>query len=608
MDCVAQMKFPRLPLEGRLDLTYRCNNACRHCWLRLPPDSPESSEELSFQEIIQIVTEARRMGCQAWALSGGEPMLRPDFAEIFDYITRKSVHYRLNTNGTLITPSLARLLARPGNKMVALYGATAEVHDAVTRTPGSFEAMMRGVAYLREAGAGFCVQIIPMRANYHQYNAMLALAESLSPHYRVGAPWLWLSANHSESHNREIAAQRLAPADVIALDEPDVLGELLAPDGCQGSQGHPSFSAAQDDRLFAACIAARRDFHIDPYGTMSFCCFIKDPALRYDLRQGDFKQAWEAFIPSLANTVRGGQEYLENCGSCTLRSECRWCPVYGWLEHSRFSAKVDYLCQVAAEARRFKDNRKQTHARYYRIAGITLLVATDFPITENTFAPKFETFRADGPGKDTISLRLSSKIPSISDLRLGREVYNRPPWAIYRQTRSWVYLGISSEERMDDPFAVAIFDEGHNRGSIYRTGDVCRGGDFSSLTTFPTDQILLARVLADRQGCYLHASGILVDGKGLLFVGHSGAGKSSMLKMMRGKGEILCDDRVIVRRWPEGFRIHGTWSHGELPDVSAAEGPLRAILYLEKAADNALIPIPDHSERLASIRSTCPMP
>jgi hypothetical protein len=154
---------------------------------------------------------------------------------------------------------------------------------------------------------------------------------------------------------------------------------------------------------------------------------------------------------------------------------------------------------------------------------------------------------------------------------------------------------------MNDPFAVAIFDDGHNRGSIYRTGDVYRMGNLNSLTTFPTDQILLARVLADRQGCYLHASGILIDGQGLLFVGHSGAGKSSMLKMIRGKGEILCDDRVIVRRWPEGFRIHGTWSHGELPDVSAAEGPLRAILYLEKAADNALIPIPDRRERLARV-------
>ena len=178
-------------------------------------------------EIQRIVDEARQMGCQAWAISGGEPMLRPDFAEIFDYITRKSVSYSLNTNGTLITPEIARLLTRKGRKMVALYGATAEVHDRVTRNPGSFEATMRGFAYLKEAGAGFIVQIIPMRENYHQYSEMLALAESLSPQYRVGSAWLFLSACGSATRNREIAHQRLDPADVLLLDEPDFASEML---------------------------------------------------------------------------------------------------------------------------------------------------------------------------------------------------------------------------------------------------------------------------------------------------------------------------------------------------------------------------------------------
>jgi hypothetical protein len=54
---------------------------------------------------------------------------------------------------------------------------------------------------------------------------------------------------------------------------------------------------------------------------------------------------------------------------------------------------------------------------------------------------------------------------------------------------------------------------------------------------------------------------------------------------------VLCDDRIIVRRRPEGLRIHGTWSHGELPDVSAGSAPLSAILFLEKADANRLVPV-----------------
>ena len=140
-------------------------------------------------------------------VSGGEPMLRADFAEIFDYMTKNSLTYTLNTNGTLITPKLTKLLKRKGIKLIALYGANAGVHDHITRRSGSFEELMRGVAYLKEAGAGFTVQIVPMRDNYHQYQEMIKLAESLSPSWRLGAAWLYLSAHGDEAKNHEIIQQ-----------------------------------------------------------------------------------------------------------------------------------------------------------------------------------------------------------------------------------------------------------------------------------------------------------------------------------------------------------------------------------------------------------------
>ncbi|MBP1661733.1 MAG: putative Radical domain protein, partial [Candidatus Aminicenantes bacterium] len=108
--------YPRLPLKGSLDLTYRCNNDCRHCWLRLSPDAPDGGRELALAEIRRLVDEARAMGCREWTISGGEPMLRPDFSEIFDHVTARSARYTLVTNGTLITPAVARLLKRPGAK------------------------------------------------------------------------------------------------------------------------------------------------------------------------------------------------------------------------------------------------------------------------------------------------------------------------------------------------------------------------------------------------------------------------------------------------------------------------------------------------------------
>ncbi len=593
--------MPRLPLEGSIDLTYRCNNDCRHCWLRIPPGAAEKQQELTLDEIKDIVTQARRMGTRRWSISGGEPMLRSDFAAVFDYITSKSVSYSLNTNGTLITPQIAQLMKRKGNKMVALYGATAEVHDHITRNLGSFEKTMRGFAYLKEAGAGFTVQLIPMRDNYHQFDDMTKLAESLSRHWRVGAAWLYLSACGDPERNQDIKRQRLAPQDVIELDKPDMSHadwmrrELEK----EEEQDHAYHHVEGDDRLFASCIAGRRDFHLDPYGRMTFCGFLKDPALLYDLRQGSFQEAWEEFIPSLADKVRGGREYLENCAACDLRSDCRWCPVYGYLEHHRFSAKVDYLCAVAQESRRFKQDWHKNHRRYYQCGGITIQVESDLPITEATFAPKFKLFEADGPGEDTISIRHHFALPDLKGKELGQEVYRKPPWAIYKQGNSWIYLGISPRAGDQHLHRVVVFNHDHSRARIYNNGEeTFRKGDLHSLTLFPSDQILVARLLADRQGCYLHSAGAILDGQGLLFVGHSEAGKSTITKMLQGQMEVLCDDRNIVRRQPEGFSVYGTWSHGEWPVVSASSAPLSAIMFLEKATENRLLPLDDRREIL----------
>lgn len=585
--------LPRLPLEGSIDLTYRCNNNCRHCWLRIPANSKEKEDEMTFNEIRKFVDEAKKMGCRKWGISGGEPMLRPDFVEIFDYITSNSISYSLNTNGALITSQIAQLMKRKGSKMVAIYGATASIHDHITRTPGSFDATMRGFAYLKEANAGFTVQLIPMRDNYHQFQDMIKLAESLSKNYRVGAPWLYLSACGDAEINKEILRQRLSPKDVIELDKPDLSYEERMDKEATHCYGNPS----QNGHLFTSCIAMRRDFHIDPYGRASFCCFIKDPALRYDLKKGSFKECWEKFIPSLADRVKVEQEYFKNCGSCSLRHECRWCPVYGYLEHRNFNAKVEYLCQVAKENEKFKENWKKEHRRYYRIADITIQVESDLPMSDETFHPKFKFFQVNGPGEDNVSIRHHFSLPDLNGKGLGKEVYRKPPWAIYKKDDSWIYLGISSLEEDKSLHRVVVFNRDHSNARIYNDKEeTFLKGDLHSLTLFPTDQILLAPLLADRGGCYLHACGVNFEGKGLLFVGHSEAGKSTMATMLKGKAEILCDDRMIVRSYSEGFKIFGTWSHGDVPDVSANSAPLKAILFLEKSQENRIIPIHDKKE------------
>ena len=358
-------KLPNIPVRGTLTLTYRCNNDCRHCWVREAPGDPRKANELSTDEWIDLIDQARAMGTREWAITGGEPMLRPDFLDIFQHATRQYRRYSLNTNGTFLTPKIAKqIAAKPkGRIMVALYGATEEVNDHITRNPGSYQAALRGMRYLKEAGVKFEVQIVPMCDNIHQLENMKALAEEISPNWRLGAVWFYLHKDRDENKNKQIRAQRLPAEVAVGLDNPAFSEQ--APDGACHVQ-------TNDTKLLHPCLEKINHFAIDPYGRLSFCDFIRKPELLYDLRQGTFKQGWERFIPALNDKVTADPDYVENCGVCSERSACRWCPAYAWLESGSFSKPIPYLCDIAVIAGRKKKKWQDEHIRYYSIGGLTV--------------------------------------------------------------------------------------------------------------------------------------------------------------------------------------------------------------------------------------------
>jgi hypothetical protein len=243
------------------------------------------------------------------------------------------------------------------------------------------------------------------------------------------------------------------------------------------------------------------------------------------------------------------------------------------------------------------------YTRYYQVAGITIRFDSDLPINDNTFAPKFKLFEVDGPGSDNIHLTHHFYLPEPAEY--GQQVYKKSPWVIYKNEQHWVYiLETSPNPATKEVRQISFVSPDHTRMEIYNGSLVEDGyqqGQMGSLTMAPTDQILLARLLAERSGCYLHSDGINMDGTGFLFVGHSGAGKSTIATLLQDKAEILCDDRMIIRKWPQGYSIHGNWSHGTLPIVSANSAPLKAIFFLEQSRENDILLSVNRKDNLARL-------
>ena len=226
---------------------------------------------------------------------------------------------------------------------------------------------------------------------------------------------------------------------------------------------------------------------------------------------------------------------------------------------------------------------------------MSIEVQSDLPLTDKTFSPKFKVFQIDGPLNENIVLHHRFEVFRVK-LNVENRVYMKPPWAVYHQDGQWIYQWIKAEPPHENYFKTVVTDNEHSFLDIYNDRSMKEKllrGELTSLTMFPTDQILLGRILAYRNGCIMHSLGVNLDEQGFLFVGHSDAGKSTMAGFMKQGADILCDDRNIIRKINNVYFVSGTWSHGDVPDVSPETVPLKGIFFLEKANTNQVIPVAD---------------
>ncbi|MBU1585267.1 MAG: hypothetical protein KKE44_21285 [Proteobacteria bacterium] len=228
---------------------------------------------------------------------------------------------------------------------------------------------------------------------------------------------------------------------------------------------------------------------------------------------------------------------------------------------------------------------------------MSIEVKSDLPITDTTFDSKFKSFEISAPLEENIVLyHRFSPDPAKTEIDPKSRIYFRPPWAIYQKNEKWIYQWINAEPPHENYYRTVVTDREHSFLDIYNDKAMEKKfleGGLTSLTMFPTDQILVGRLLAYKNGCIMHSLGISLDNNGYIFVGHSSAGKSTMAQIMKKEAVILCDDRNIIRKKNNAYILSGTWSHGDVPDVSGISVPLKAIFFLEKSDINQMDPVPD---------------
>jgi len=338
-------KGPRL---GRLDLelTERCNNNCIHCYINLPTnDEKARGRELSAEWIKSVLREAADLGCLTVRFTGGEPLLRPDFEEIYLAARNLGMGVVLFTNACLLTPALADLLKRvpPLRKIeVSVYGMKRASYERVSRAKGSFKAAWRGIRLLQERGIPFIVKGALLPPNREERPDFENWASTIP--WMAGRPsysmFYDLHCRRDRKKSRSIACLRLDPKEAVR----ELAGDARKREGLM--EFVSKFSGARGNDLFT-CGAGLGSACLDAYGTLYPCIMLRSPEVAYDLRNGSLKEALDGYFPRLRKIKASRPEYQARCARCFLKGLCEQCPARSWIEHGCLDSPVEYFCDVA---------------------------------------------------------------------------------------------------------------------------------------------------------------------------------------------------------------------------------------------------------------------
>ena len=331
-----------------LEITARCNHDCRHCYINLPAGDQEArARELTLPEINAIADQAVALGAMWVLVSGGEPLLREDFPEIFLALKKKGLLVSVFTNATLIRDEHIALFRKypPRDIEITVYGVTAETYERVTRRPGSFAAFTNGLNRLLENGARVRLKAMAIRSNFQELPAIAAFCRAHTKDYFRFDPQLHLRFDRDEGCNTEIRAERLTPEEIVALERADDERLSALQKGCD-KLINEGFTHIGCDHLFH-CGAGNGSFNVSYDGKFRLCSSLWAPETMYDLRHGTLREAWEQFVLKVRDMRSQRREYLERCRRCTMINLCLWCPAHSWLETGEMDTPVEYFCQVA---------------------------------------------------------------------------------------------------------------------------------------------------------------------------------------------------------------------------------------------------------------------
>jgi MoaA/NifB/PqqE/SkfB family radical SAM enzyme len=330
-------KSQRCSSRCSIELTERCNFGCIHCYLgEQAPLRRKRESELDTTEWRGILDQIAALGCLRLLITGGEPLLRPDFEEVFRHAKRLGMIITVFTNGSLVDDAIIELFRDlpPASVEITLYGATAEVFEGITRVPGSFRRCMEAIERIRSlAGVELGVKAVMMRQNQHEFKRIAAMARALGTRkFRFDVD---VQCGYDGDHGPLQARLSVQDAVHLELSDPETLTAWQERFHTLAGVRRPNTA-----QLYG-CGAGRNGLHVNPYGQLQPCLEIRH--LRYNLRQGTAVDGLAQLRKALAERL-APMSYA--CRDCAESAVCTACPAVAMLETGSEAQPSAFTCEL----------------------------------------------------------------------------------------------------------------------------------------------------------------------------------------------------------------------------------------------------------------------
>jgi AdoMet-dependent heme synthase len=304
-----------VPLSAHVDITYRCNERCEHCYLE-----HDDLGEMTTAELRGLFRQLADAGVFFLTLSGGEPLMRRDCFDLIEYARALRFNVKLKTNAVLIREKEARRLRALGVEQVqiSVYSHRPEVHDAITKLPGSLKRTMAAIRLLRAHGLRVNMANVLMRRNPGDSEGVRALALEVGAHYTLDPTITPMIDGNTDVLRHRVDASELSSF----FHNPHLVGDVE-------SFCAPPPAVDENIREGLPCSAGHTSCYISPYGDLYPC--VQFPLPCGNIRRQQFIDIWRD-SPQLAEVRSIRAKHLTACSSCAHLGGCTRCPGLAYME------------------------------------------------------------------------------------------------------------------------------------------------------------------------------------------------------------------------------------------------------------------------------------